>query len=75
MHDWETLIDSNPQILFGKPIIKGTRIPVELILEKLSLGETVQSVLDAYPSIQEHQIRACLAFAAASLKNERVTYF
>ena len=47
--DWRNHIEQNPEILYGKPIIKGTRIPVDLVTEKLSLGETNEDLLAALP--------------------------
>ena len=61
-------IESNPKVMLGKPVIKGTRITVELILEKLSECETIEDILEAHPHISEEAIRAALAFAAQSLK-------
>jgi len=71
--DWKEHITSNPKIMFGKPVIKGTRIPVDLILEKLSLGENIEQLLKAYPSIKIDSVYACLKFASESVKNEVVT--
>jgi len=51
MINWQHHIVSNPEILFGKPTIIDTRISVDLILEKLANGDTLQDLLDAYPSI------------------------
>ena len=48
--------------MFGKPCIKGTRIPVDLILEKLAWGETIEDLLDAYPRLKENDIFACREF-------------
>lgn len=70
--NWQEYIESNPKIMFGKPVIKGTRIPVDLILEKLSLGESLEQLLKAYPHISARQIYACLAFAAESVRNELI---
>ena len=61
-------IISDPQIMMGKPIIAGTRITVELILEKLSAGETFEQILDEHPGITREAINAALAFAAEALK-------
>ncbi|MFZ4634105.1 MAG: DUF433 domain-containing protein [Saprospiraceae bacterium] len=58
--------------MFGKPVIKGTRIPVELILEKLALGETKDYLLTAYPRITKDDITACLFYAWQSVKNDVV---
>ena len=63
-----TLIQSNPKVMMGKPVIAGTRITVELILEKLAAGETIEQLLDAYPRLNREDISAALAFAADALK-------
>jgi uncharacterized protein (DUF433 family) len=65
-------IVSNPKIMMGKPVIAGTRIPVELILEKLAAGETVEQVLQAHPRLTLIAIRAALAFAAEVLRADVV---
>ncbi len=67
---WRQHITSDPKIMFGKPVIKGTRIPVDLILEKLAAGETQKQILSGYISISAEDISACLQFAAESVKNE-----
>ena len=72
MIDWTLYIESNPDILFGKPIIAATRIPVDLILEKLAAGDTIENLLDAYPGITKDNIAACLLFAADSIKHETI---
>jgi len=64
MKDWTLHIESDPEKLYGKPIIKNTRIPVDLILEKLAAGDTINDLLDAYPKISKDNIMACLLFAA-----------
>ncbi|MFN0214416.1 MAG: DUF433 domain-containing protein [Saprospiraceae bacterium] len=69
---WQDHISSDPEILFGKPIIKGTRVPVHLILEKLGKGETFTQLLSAYPRLTEDAIHACLLFASDSVKSEAV---
>jgi uncharacterized protein (DUF433 family) len=56
-------IELNPEILAGKPIIKGTRLSVQFILGLLAHGETPQSIIEEYPYITEVDIRACLLFA------------
>jgi uncharacterized protein (DUF433 family) len=66
------LITSDPAIMMGKPVVGGTRITVELILEKLAAGETVQQILSAHPQLTEEAIRAALAFAAEALKADVV---
>lgn len=61
-------IISDPQIMMGKPVIRDTRITVELILEKLSSGETIEQVLEAHPRLSKDAVYAALAFAAQALK-------
>lgn len=62
------LIESNPAIMMGKPVIVGTRITVELIIEKLAAGETVEQLLVAHPRLTREAIQAALAFAAEALR-------
>ncbi|MBC8446841.1 MAG: DUF433 domain-containing protein [Chloroflexi bacterium] len=59
----ERLIVSDPAVMMGKPVIVGTRITVELILEKLAAGEAVEQILDAHPRLTRETIQAALAFA------------
>lgn len=66
------LIQSDPSIMMGKPVISGTRIPVELVLEKLAAGETVDELLEAHPRLTEEGIRAALRFAAEALRADVV---
>ena len=61
-------ICTDPKIMMGKPVVSGTRITVELILEKLSAGETVEQIIDAHPQLTREGIRAALAFAAQTLR-------
>ena len=70
MIDWNLHIESNPGKLYGKPVIKGTRMPVDLILEKLDVGDSIEDLLEAYPKITKDDIYACLIFASDSVKNE-----
>lgn len=63
-------IVSDPAILYGKPSIRGTRIAVDLILEKLSAGITIPQLLEAYPHLKAEQILACLALNASHSKLE-----
>jgi uncharacterized protein (DUF433 family) len=72
MRENQALIISDPNIMMGKPVIAGTRITVELILEKLAAGETLQEILDAHPRLTQEGIRAALAFAARSLRADVV---
>jgi len=65
-------IEVNPQILTGKPVIKGTRISVELILRMLSQGISGKEILEEYPHLTKEDIKAALAYAAESLAVEEV---
>jgi len=58
--------------MFGKPVIKDTRIPVDLILEKLGNGETITQLIKSYPRATEETLYACLLFASETVKNEVV---
>lgn len=62
--DWRDRIVSNPEILVGKPVIKGTRISVELILGWLASGWTHEQILESYPNITREDIQAVLVFVA-----------
>ena len=72
MIDWNLHIESNPDKLYGKPVIKGTRVPVDLILEKLANGDTMDDLIEAYPKLSKNDIFACLIFASDAIKNEIV---
>ena len=65
-------ITANPEIFGGKPIVRGLRISVELILSLLAQGEPVEAVLDDYPELEIDDIRACLAYAHAVVANDRL---
>jgi uncharacterized protein (DUF433 family) len=67
-------IEINPQIMGGKPVIRGTRIPVELILRKLGAGASPDSILADHPRLTADDIRAAQAFAADYVANEDVVY-
>ncbi len=65
-----SLIERNPQVMLGKPVIKGTRITVELLLRKLADGFTVEDILEMYPHLTLEQVRAAFAYAADKIANE-----
>lgn len=69
---WQDDIELNPKVMCGKPVIKGTRLTVELIVELLSQGSTEQDILFSYPHLQVEHIRAGLAYAAASLSTDEI---
>jgi len=71
----ENLLDSieiNPSIMLGKPIIKGTRITVESIVEELASGYTLDQVLTAHPNLKKPDVLAALQYAHAIIKNEKI---
>jgi len=70
--DWQTRITLNPDILAGKPIIQGTRLAVEFIIDLLAQGWSNDEVLRNYPGITLEDIQACLSYASAALKAEKV---
>jgi uncharacterized protein (DUF433 family) len=65
-------IVTNPKIMLGKPVIKGTRLTVELIVEKVAYGETIENLKKDYPFITEYDIRAALLYAAKCVACEEV---
>lgn len=69
----EPLIDVNQNVMMGKPVVAGTRITVDLILEKLGSGETIEELLAAYPRLTRESILAALRFGARAIKAD-VTY-
>jgi len=67
-----SLIVSDPAVMMGKPVVAGTRITVELILEKLAAGETMDQLLAAHPRLTREGLQAALDFAARALKADLV---
>lgn len=65
MSDWQARITVDPEVMVGKPVIKGTRIPVELIVRMLGQGISEEEILADYPRLQPEDIRAALTYAAA----------
>ena len=68
----QPLVVSDPNVMMGKPVIVGTRITVELILEKLAAGETVEQLLEAHPRLTKAAVLAALDFAAQALRADVV---
>ncbi|MBC7190296.1 DUF433 domain-containing protein [Candidatus Aerophobetes bacterium] len=62
----------DPKIMLGKPVIKGTRLPVEIIVEKIAYGATFDEIKKDYPFITEEDIKASLLYAARSLAHEEI---
>ena len=67
-NDWREYIAADPHVMLGKPLVRGTRITVELILEKLTAGESVDDLLAAYPRLSREGVQAALAYAADTLR-------
>ena len=66
------LIVSDPQVMMGKPVVRGTRITVDLIFEKLAAGESEEQILRAHARLAREAIHAALAFAAEALRTDVV---
>ncbi len=64
----EAHIHSDPSVLMGKPVVAGTRVTVELILEKLGSGETVEQLLEAHPRLTREGVLAAVRFGAAAIR-------
>lgn len=73
--NWKERIVIDPGILVGKPVIKGTRLAVEFIIDLLAQGWTEKDILRNYPGITREDIQACLAYASETLKVEKVYAF
>ena len=69
--DWREHIHSDPEILSGKPVVKGTRISVDFLLDLLANGWSEKQVLESYPGLTRDSLRAVFAFAAESTRDER----
>ena len=67
-------IEIKPDVMLGKPVIKGTRITVELIIRKLGEGATFNDLLDAYPNLNKEDIQSALLYAAEYISNETLIY-
>ena len=70
--EYQERIEINPDILVGKPIIKGTRISIEFIVELLSSGWDIKQILDNYPQLKREDILAALQYSLDILKEEKV---
>ncbi|MAU00877.1 MAG: antitoxin [Anaerolineaceae bacterium] len=70
--DWQEHITIDPDVLVGKPIIKGTRLSVDFILGLLAQGWSESEILRNYPGITSANIRACLAYASETLRLEKI---
>jgi uncharacterized protein (DUF433 family) len=66
------MIESNLNVMAGKPVVAGTRITVELILERLGAGESVEQLLESYPRLSQQDVLDAIAFAAKALRADVV---
>jgi len=66
------LIQSDPDVMLGKPVVRGTRITVETILRKLSCGESIEQILESHPRLTREAVLAALDFAAEAMGHETV---
>ena len=73
--NWRDPIVVDPEILVGKPVVKGTRLAVEFVIELLAQGWTEVEILHNYPGLAREDIQACLAYAGMVLKAEKVYAF
>jgi uncharacterized protein (DUF433 family) len=69
---WRDRIELDPEVLVGKPVVRGTRLAVEFVLEMIASGVSEQEVLANYPRLTHDDILACVAYAAEAIKSERV---
>ena len=69
--DWRAYIHADPNILVGKPVIRGTRLSVEFLLRLFAVGWTHEQLLDSYPNLTADALRAVFAYAAAAAAEER----
>lgn len=70
MADWKDRITVDPNILVGKPIIKGTRISVELLMDRLADGWTVEQIVESYPRVTREDVLAAIAFVTEIFREE-----
>ena len=70
--DWSERITIDPDVLVGKPVVKGTRISVELVIDRLARGYTKEQIIQQYDHVSVEDIQACLAYASDVLRSEKV---
>ena len=72
LDDWQERIVVDPKVLVGKPVIRGTRLSVEFILDLLANNWTIDAILDEYPQLEREDVIAALKYAAEMVKEEKV---
>jgi uncharacterized protein (DUF433 family) len=70
--NWQDRITVDPKVLVGKPVVRGTRLAVEFIIDLLAQDWTEQQILSSYPGLTHDDLSACLKYASEILKSERV---
>ncbi len=75
MTDWRARIVADEKVLGGKPVIKGTRLAVEFVIDLLAQGWTETQIVENYPGVERADVQACLAYAAEILKSAKVYPF
>jgi len=70
--NWRDRVELNPEVLTGKPVVRGTRLAVEFVLEMIASGVSEQEILSNYPRLTHEDVLACVAYAAEAIKSERV---
>ncbi|MDO8615417.1 MAG: DUF433 domain-containing protein [Dehalococcoidia bacterium] len=70
--DWRERIEPNPEVLAGKPVVKGTRLSVEFIVDLLAQRWSEETIIKNYPTLSAADIKACLQYASAALRDEKV---
>jgi uncharacterized protein (DUF433 family) len=70
--EWQDRIVADSKVLTGKPVVRGTRISVELVVQLLAAGWSHAQILESYPHLTEDDIRACLSYASELLREEKV---
>ncbi len=71
--NWQERISSDPKILAGKPVVKGTRLAVDFVIDLLANGWTQSEILQNYPRLSREDIHACLHYASALMRSERTS--
>lgn len=65
---WEDYVESNPEVLVGKPVIKGTRLSIEFIMERLANGWTEEEILENYPTLDKNSMQAVYSYAYETIR-------
>ncbi len=70
--NWQERIELSPEVLAGKPVVKGTRLAVEFVVDLLAQGWSEETIIANYPTLTSEDIKACLQYASAALHAEKV---